>query len=123
MDVGTGSGVIALSLALKFPEAEIFGVDISREALDLAAENAERLGLKNRVHLVQGSLLESFTERFDLIVANLPYVATTDRLTLSREVLHDPDVALFGGESGEELIRELIEQATARADPRRHDRP
>lgn len=117
VDVGTGSGVIALSLALKFPEAEIFGVDISREALDLAAENAERLGLKNRVHLVQGSLLESFTERFDLIVANLPYVATTDRLTLSREVLHDPDVALFGGESGEELIRELIEQATARVTP------
>src|SRR3954470_1156828 len=114
VDVGTGSGVIALSLALKFPEAEIHGVDVSGEALELAAENAEHLALKDRVHFVRGSLLESFTERFELIVANLPYVATTDRTTLSREVLHDPEVALFGGDSGEELIRELMQQAPAR---------
>jgi release factor glutamine methyltransferase len=117
VDVGTGSGVIALSLALKFSEAEIYGVDISREALELAAENAEHLGLKERVQFVEGSLLESFTERFDLIVANLPYVATTDRATLSREVLHDPELALFGGESGQELIRDLIDQATGRLAP------
>jgi release factor glutamine methyltransferase len=117
VDVGTGSGVIALSLALRFPDAEIFGVDISREALELAAENAEALGLKDRVQFVEGSLLENFNERFDLIVANLPYVATTDRSTLSREVLHDPEVALFGGESGAEMIGELIGGAPSRLQP------
>jgi release factor glutamine methyltransferase len=117
LDVGTGSGVIALSLALKFPDAQIYGVDVSREALDLAAENAQRLGLKERVHFVAGSLLESFIERFDLIVANLPYVATSDRSTLSREVLHDPEIALFGGETGAELISKLIEEAAAHLEP------
>src|SRR3954471_10035209 len=68
VDVGTGSGVIALSLAIRFPEAEIFGSDISREALAVAAENAEQLGLKDRVHFLEGSLLDNFNERFDLIV-------------------------------------------------------
>ena len=117
VDVGTGSGVIALSLALRFPEAEIFGVDISKEALALAAENAETFGLKGRVQFVEGRLLEAFSERFDLIVANLPYVATTERSTLSREVLHDPEVALFGGATGTELIGELIEGAPLHLQP------
>jgi release factor glutamine methyltransferase len=114
LDVGTGSGVIALSLALHFPEAAVFGVDISEEALGLARENARRLGLADRVRFVPGNLLENLTERFDLIVANLPYVAMKDRSSLSREVLHDPEVALFAGESGDELIHQLIEQAPAR---------
>ena len=117
LDVGTGSGVIALSLAKKLPEAEIFAVDISEDALALAEENAARLGLSGRVQFRRGALLENLDQRFDLIVANLPYIAMRDRHTLSREVLHDPEVALFAGPRGDELVRELIEQAPARLRP------
>jgi release factor glutamine methyltransferase len=113
VDVGTGSGVIALSLAAKFPEAKIYATDVSEDALALASENAQRLGLGARVQFNKNDLLEGFVERFDLIVANLPYIAMSDRSQLSPEVLHDPEVALFGGPRGDEMIRQLIEQAPA----------
>jgi release factor glutamine methyltransferase len=116
VDVGTGSGVIGLSLAAKFPEAEVYAVDISEDALALARENAARLGLE-RVHFQKSDLLESLPERFDLIAANLPYISMQDRHQLAREVLHDPDVALFGGPSGDELVRKLIEEATSHLEP------
>ena len=117
LDVGTGSGVIALTLAKKFPEAQIFAVDVSEDALALARENAARLGLSGRVQFRKSDLLRNLDERFDLIVANLPYIATQDRHTLSREVLHDPEVALFAGVRGDEFVRELIEQAPPRLRP------
>lgn len=107
LDVGTGSGVIALSLAAHFPEAEIVASDLSEDALVLARENAARLGI-DRVKFVKSDLLEDIEGKFDLIVANLPYIAAAERQALSREVLHDPVAALFGGESGDEMIRELI---------------
>ena len=113
IDVGTGSGIIALTLAAEFPKAEIVGVDISDDALMLARENAERLGLADRVHFLQSNLLESVQTHFNLIVANLPYVSTEDRHNLSREVLHDPEVALFAGARGDELVRQLIGQASS----------
>ena len=111
LDVGTGSGVIALSLASKFSEAEIHATDISDDALALAKENAERLGLSERVQFARSDVLDGVAGTFDLIVANLPYVARQDRQSLSLEVLHDPEVALFGGEKGDEMIRKLIETA------------
>ena len=111
IDVGTGSGVIALTLAAEFLEAEIVGSDISDDALMLARENAERLGMAHRVRFLRSNLLESMQPSFDLIVANLPYVSTEDRQNLSREVLHDPEVALFAGARGDELMRQLIAQA------------
>jgi release factor glutamine methyltransferase len=117
VDVGTGSGVIALTLAAEFPEVEIHAVDVSEEALQLARENAKRLGLSERVQFTKGNLLENLVERFDLIVANLPYISMQDRQSLSREVLRDPEVALFAGERGDELIRELIDQAPPRLRP------
>jgi release factor glutamine methyltransferase len=111
LDVGTGSGVIALSLASKYPEAEIHAADISDDALALAKENAERLGLSERVQFARSDLLDGVAGTFDLIVANLPYIAQQDRQSLSPEVLHDPEVALFAGEKGDEMIRKLIEAA------------
>jgi release factor glutamine methyltransferase len=117
IDVGTGSGVIALSLAAKFPEAEIYAIDISEDALSLARENAAQLRLSERVRFQKTDLLENLSERFDLIVANLPYISMQDRHLLAREVLHDPEVALFGGPSGDELVRKLIEQAPAHLEP------
>jgi release factor glutamine methyltransferase len=111
VDVGTGSGVIALTLAAELPKAEIVGADISEDALMLARENAERLGLADRVQFLRTTLLENVQPEFDLIVANLPYVSTEDRQNLSREVLHDPEVALFAGARGDELVGQLIAQA------------
>ena len=112
VDVGTGSGVIALSLANQFPKAEVYAVDVSEDALALARENAGRLGLE-RVHFQKSDLLEDLSERFDLIAANLPYISMQDRQSLSREVLHDPEIALFAGTKGDELVRKLMEQAPA----------
>jgi release factor glutamine methyltransferase len=117
LDVGTGSGVIALSLAGAFPEAEVHAIDISEEALALARENAARLALSERVQFLCGDLLADVTHVYDLIVANLPYVPKTDRATLSREVLHDPEQAVFGGETGDEIIRRLIAQAPSHLTP------
>ena len=109
--------MIALSLAAKFPEAKIEAVDISDDALALARENAVRLGLNEQVHFTKSSLFENLDERFDVIVANLPYISMQDRHLLSREVRHDPAVALFGGERGDEFIRALIEKASSRLRP------
>ena len=114
VDVGTGSGVIALTLAAEFPNAGIVGTDISEDALMLARENAERLDLADRVRFLRSNLLESVQPDVDLIVANLPYVSTEDRQNLSREVLHDPEVALFAGAHGDELLRQLTAQAPSR---------
>jgi release factor glutamine methyltransferase len=116
-DIGTGSGVIALTLAAEFPKAEIVGADISEDALMLARENAERLGLVDCVRFLRSNLLESVQPDFGVIVANLPYVSTEDRQNLSREVLHDPEVALFAGPRGDELVQELIAQAPSRLRP------
>src|SRR5437762_738354 len=116
-DVGTGSDTITLSLAMKFPEAEILGVDISDDALALAQENAARLNLATRVRFLKSNLLENVDGTFDLVVANLPYISIQDRHTLSREVLHDPEVALFASERGDELVRELIAQAPSQLRP------
>jgi release factor glutamine methyltransferase len=117
VDVGTGSGVIAFSLAAKFPDAKVLAVDVSDTALALAQENAARLNLSAQVQFMKSRLLENVDGAFDLIVANLPYISTQDRHTLSREVLHDPEMALFAGERGDELVRELIDQAPTRLRP------
>ena len=117
VDVGTGSGVIALTLAVKFPEAEILGVDISDDALALAQENAARIKLADRVRFLKSNVLENVEGCFDVIVANLPYISIQDRQSLSREVLHDPEVALFASAQGDELVRELIAQAPSQLRP------
>jgi release factor glutamine methyltransferase len=116
-DVGTGSGVIALTLAVKFPEAEILAVDISDDALALAQENAARVKLADRVRFLKSNLLENVEGCFDVIVANLPYISIQDRQSLSREVLHDPEIALFASPQGDELVRELIAQAPSQLRP------
>src|SRR5438874_3289958 len=117
LDVGTGSGVIALTLAIECPEAEIVAVDISDDALALANENATKLNLTHRVRFLKSNLLEHVEGTFDLIVANLPYVSIKDREMLSREVLHDPEIAVFADTHGDELVLVLIAQAPSRLRP------
>jgi release factor glutamine methyltransferase len=117
LDVGTGSGVIALSLGAKFSEAMVTATDVSEDALSLARENAERLGLTSRITFLLSDLLTSVNHGHDVIVANLPYVSLAERETLTREVRHDPDIALFGGERGDEIVRKLIEAAPSHLAP------
>ena len=111
LEVGTGSGVIALSLAARFPNAELQAVDLSADALMLARENADRLGIPGRIGFSQCHLLEKAEGAFDLIVANLPYLAASEAAQLAPELRHEPPVALYGGAAGDELIRELIATA------------
>jgi len=111
LDVGTGSGVIALSLALKRPQAAVTGCDISPEALVLAGENAVQHGLAGRVQFVESDLLAKISGPVDVIVANLPYISGADMEGLSREVRHDPVLALDGGVDGLDLIRRLVAEA------------
>lgn len=116
-DIGTGSGVIALTLALKRPEARVFGGDASPEALALARENAARHGLAERVELLHSDLLAGFSGSADAIVANLPYIPAGDLAGLSREVQHDPAMALDGGPDGLDLIRRLAAEAPQKLSP------
>jgi release factor glutamine methyltransferase len=115
LDVGTGSGVIAITLALTLPEARVTAIDASPDALALARENAARLGAA--VAFVEGDLLPSESSTFDLVVANLPYIPTGEIPALSREVQRDPHSALDGGADGLDLVRRLIELAIPRLEP------
>jgi len=112
LDMGTGSGVLGLTLAAE-TAAHVTLADVSPDALALAGENAQRLGLTN-LTLVCSDLFADLTGQYDLIVANLPYVAESERATLTPEVRHDPDLALFSGADGLDLIRRFIPQAFAR---------
>ncbi len=111
VDVGTGSGVIALTLAGEMPEAEVEGVDVSDDALALARENAEQLGLAERVRFSRSDLLAAVEGEVDLLVANLPYIASEEIAVLSREVRRDPLLALDGGGDGLRLIERLADDA------------
>ncbi len=117
LDIGTGSGVIALTIALELPSATLHATDLSPDALDLAAENAARHALTARILFHQADLLPPDGTRFDLIIANLPYIPAGEIASLSPEVRHDPASALDGGADGLDLIRRLIDTAPGRLDP------
>lgn len=119
LDVATGSGVIALSLAIELPGASVVATDISPEALSLARENANLLGV-DRLFLQEADLMPPGEGRFDLITANLPYIPSAEIPTLSREVRHDPLAALDGGADGLDLVRRLAPLAAVRLNPGGH---
>ena len=99
-DLGTGSGCIAVSLAHEIASAHVTATDVSGAALAVARDNARRLGVSERMTFVETSFLDGIGGPFDLIAANPPYVKAGDKPGLSRDVRHEPDVALFGGENG-----------------------
>jgi release factor glutamine methyltransferase len=117
LDIGTGSGVIALTIALELPSATLHATDLSPDALALAAENATRHALTDRIVFHQADLLPPDDAQFDLIIANLPYIPAEEIASLSPEVRHDPASALDGGTDGLDLIRRLIETAPDRLAP------
>lgn len=111
-EIGTGSGVIAVMIALLRPDARIIATDINPKALALAARNAERFGVSASIDFVETSLLEGVNQRLDLLVSNPPYIAAN--YPLSPEVLKEPAEALFGGERGDELLLQIIDLADER---------
>lgn len=114
LDVGTGSGVIAITLALENPGSTVIATDLSTDALALATENAARLEATGRVQFEHADLLPTADIRPDFVVANLPYIPSADLPGLAREVRHDPASALDGGADGLDLIRRLASDAAAR---------
>lgn len=113
IDIGTGSGAIAVALAHHLPQASITAIDLSPAALAIARENAALNAVDARIRFLCGDLLAPVVEeRFDLIVSNPPYVAETDRASLSVEVRdHEPALALFAGTDGLGVYRRLISTA------------
>lgn len=119
IDIGTGSGIIPVTLAVHVPSAEITAIDISPVALAVARQNAEKHGVEGRIRFIKADLLEysifdnSNTRIFDVLTANLPYIPTETLKTL--EIFgREPTLALDGGPDGLQLIRRLLDQVTAR---------
>lgn len=112
LEIGTGSGAIALALASELPHAELIATDLSPAALQIAAENADELRMGERIRFVEGDLFEPVAkEKFDLIVSNPPYVARADEGSLPPELAHEPEMALFAGADGLDVIRRLVAEA------------
>jgi release factor glutamine methyltransferase len=117
-DVGTGSGAVAIALAACVPDADVYAMDVSESALETARRNVDRYRLSNRIKLLENSLLQQTEGKFDLVVANLPYIAEPEIRSLPEEIRdNEPHLALNGGHGGTELIKELIVQASSRISP------
>ena len=116
-DIGTGSGILAVTLAAELPAAEVVATDLSGDALDVARQNAERLGVADRVTFIKTSYLDDVDGIFDLVVANPPYVRDGDKIALSRDVRHEPEVALFGGPDGLRDVGGVLDAAVQRVKP------
>ena len=116
-DIGTGSGILAVTLASELPRATIVATDLSGAALGIARENARRLGVADRVTFIETSYLDGIDVLFDLIVANPPYVKDGDKPALARDVRHEPDVALFGGPDGLRDVGGVLDAAARKLGP------
>ncbi len=117
-DIGTGSGCIAVTLALEAPESFIYAVDSSRGALQTATANAEQNGAIESVEFLEGDLLQPLSGRglqgrLDLIISNPPYIPTDDIQGLQPEVLYEPKAALDGGPDGLDALRRLVHEGPA----------
>lgn len=109
VDIGTGSGAIALALARERPSAQVTATDISQPALQIARINADKLQLSERLRFLEGDLFGAVPgEQFDLVVSNPPYVARRDADALPPELAHEPEVALFGGDDGFAVSSRLV---------------
>jgi len=115
IDVGTGSGCIAVAIAVEFPTARVVATDTSAAALDVARRNARRHGVGGRIEFVQTDVLEGVTRTAGLILSNPPYIPTTDAAGLQPEVARfEPAEALFAGPDGLDVVRRLLAEAPAR---------
>ena len=113
-DVGTGSGGIAVNLAMHLPGVRLYATDISADALEVARVNVDKFGLGQRITLLKGDLLEPLPGRVDVIVANLPYIPSARLKGLQPELAWEPRTALDGGADGMVMLRRLMGQAAGK---------
>jgi len=112
LDLGTGSGAIALALASERPDAAVVATDLSQEALKVAQQNAEELGMAERIRFAQGDGFAAVAgQRFDAVVSNPPYLDPAERSQLPPELSHEPQSALFADAGGLELLRRIASEA------------
>ena len=112
VEVGVGSGIISIMLALRFKNAKFIAVDISSKAIEVAKKNIAKFGLQERIELRLGSLLEPVTEKIDYLVSNPPYIANDE--SLESNLSYEPQNALFGGSIGDEIIQRLLDEVLKR---------
>jgi ribosomal protein L3 glutamine methyltransferase len=118
LDLGTGSGCIAVACALAFPDAVVDAVDLSPQALEVARRNVARHAVGERLRLLQGDLFEPVGDRrYDLIVSNPPYVSDEEMAELPPEYRHEPDLALRAGTDGLGVVRRILAGAAAHLEP------
>lgn len=118
LDLCTGSGCLALACAHHLPHTHVHAVDLSSEALALAHDNREKLGLTGQVDFFQGDLFEPVGDRsYDLIISNPPYVDAQDMASLPAEYRHEPRMALEAGEDGLDVVRRILREAVHHLNP------
>ncbi len=117
LDLCTGSGCLAIQMAEHYPAAEIDAVDISLDALEVAAINVEEYGLQDRINLIHTDLFEGLDGTYDLIISNPPYVDAESVAELPEEYLHEPELALGSGEDGLDTTRQILLHAAKFLNP------
>ncbi|HVN41946.1 MAG TPA: 50S ribosomal protein L3 N(5)-glutamine methyltransferase, partial [Steroidobacteraceae bacterium] len=118
LDIGTGSGCIAIACAVRFPRARVDAVDLSPAALEVARRNAERHGVSARMRLLEGDVFSAVgRSRYDLIVSNPPYVSDAEMAGLPPEYRHEPDLALRAGADGLTIARRILAGAASHLSP------
>jgi ribosomal protein L3 glutamine methyltransferase len=119
LDLGTGSGCLAILMAYAYPEADIDAADVSTDALTVAQRNVSDYGLADRINLIRSDLFANMSGKsYDLIVSNPPYVTTVAMETLPPEYRHEPPLALAGGEDGLDAVRAILAEAPRFLNPR-----
>jgi len=117
LEIGTGSGCIAIACALAFPDAVVVATDISADALAVARQNVARYQLEDRLQLIEADLFDGVTGTFDLIVTNPPYVPLEEVRGLPDEYKHEPALALASGDDGLDAARAILRDAPAHMEP------
>lgn len=117
LEIGTGSGCIAVACAVAFPDAQVVATDLSADALAVARINVERHGLARQICLLEADLFAGVEGRFDLIVSNPPYVPEAEVLGLPAEYVHEPALALGSGTDGLESTRRILQDAPRHLEP------